>query len=65
MDVTWQWNNEGMNPADAAIGPQIYDNHLYYKYVSLSLFCWVRSNEVLHLAGVYVQALVLKQCFSG
>ena len=29
MDVSWQYNNPS-NPADAAIGPQAYDNHLYY-----------------------------------
>ncbi|KAF9234097.1 glycoside hydrolase family 5 protein [Melanogaster broomeanus] len=29
MDVNWQYNNPS-NPADAAIGPQGYDNHLYY-----------------------------------
>ncbi|KAH6915731.1 glycoside hydrolase family 5 protein [Coprinopsis sp. MPI-PUGE-AT-0042] len=31
MDVTWQYNNPS-NPADAAIGPQSYDNHLYYSF---------------------------------
>jgi hypothetical protein len=31
MDMTWQWDGTPANPADAAIGPQIYDNHLYYK----------------------------------
>jgi hypothetical protein len=30
MDVNWQYNNPP-NPAAAAIGPQTYDNHLYYK----------------------------------
>ncbi|KAG1771068.1 glycoside hydrolase family 5 protein [Suillus placidus] len=29
MDVNWQYNNPS-NPADAAIGPQAYDDHLYY-----------------------------------
>ncbi|KAG6817308.1 hypothetical protein H0H87_010325 [Tephrocybe sp. NHM501043] len=29
MDVNWQ-HNDPANPADATIGPQIYDNHLYY-----------------------------------
>ncbi|KAG1771497.1 glycoside hydrolase family 5 protein [Suillus occidentalis] len=29
MDVNWQYNNPA-NPADAASGPQTYDNHLYY-----------------------------------
>ncbi|KXN88007.1 Glucan endo-1,6-beta-glucosidase B [Leucoagaricus sp. SymC.cos] len=31
MDINWQFNNPS-NPADAAIGPQIYDNHLYYSF---------------------------------
>lgn len=30
MDVNWQ-NDNPPNPADAAIGPQGYDNHLYYR----------------------------------
>ncbi|EIW75230.1 glycoside hydrolase family 5 protein [Coniophora puteana RWD-64-598 SS2] len=31
MDVNWQYNNPS-NPADAKIGPQGYDNHLYYSF---------------------------------
>ncbi|KAK6978151.1 glycoside hydrolase [Favolaschia claudopus] len=31
MDVNWQYNAPA-NPADAAIGPQGYDNHLYYVF---------------------------------
>ncbi|EKM81573.1 hypothetical protein AGABI1DRAFT_118685 [Agaricus bisporus var. burnettii JB137-S8] len=31
MDINWQHNNPS-NPADAAIGPQVYDNHLYYSF---------------------------------
>ncbi|KAF8548718.1 glycoside hydrolase family 5 protein [Imleria badia] len=31
MDINWQYNNPS-NPADAAIGPQGYDNHLYYSF---------------------------------
>ncbi|KAJ7272648.1 glycoside hydrolase family 5 protein [Mycena haematopus] len=31
MDVNWQYNSPA-NPADAAIGPQGYDNHLYYVF---------------------------------
>ncbi|TFY74678.1 hypothetical protein EWM64_g9334 [Hericium alpestre] len=31
MDINWQYDNPA-NPADAAIGPQGYDNHLYYNY---------------------------------
>lgn len=38
MDVNWQHNNPA-NPADAAIGPQGYDNHLYYSF-------GVRTNRV-------------------
>lgn len=33
MDINWQFNNPA-NPADAAIGPQGYDNHLYYRCVA-------------------------------
>ncbi|KAG8221111.1 glycoside hydrolase family 5 protein [Butyriboletus roseoflavus] len=31
MDINWQYNNPS-NPANAAIGPQGYDNHLYYSF---------------------------------
>jgi len=31
MDISWQYNNPP-NPADAALGPQNYDNHLYYNF---------------------------------
>ncbi|KIM51922.1 glycoside hydrolase family 5 protein [Scleroderma citrinum Foug A] len=31
MDVTSQYNNSP-NPADAAIGPQAYDHHVYYSF---------------------------------
>ncbi|TFK39672.1 glycoside hydrolase family 5 protein [Crucibulum laeve] len=31
MDINWQ-HNSPPNPADAKIGPQAYDNHLYYSY---------------------------------
>lgn len=31
MDINWQYDNPS-NPADAAIGPQGYDNHLYYSF---------------------------------
>ena len=36
MDVLWQDNNPA-NPADAAMGPQAYDNHLYYQFAQVSL----------------------------
>jgi len=32
MDVSWQ-HNDPPNPAEAANGPQAYDDHLYYSYV--------------------------------
>lgn len=32
MDVAWQYNDPP-NPSQAALGPQAYDNHLYYLYV--------------------------------
>ncbi|KAF8601196.1 glycoside hydrolase [Ceratobasidium sp. AG-I] len=31
MNKDWQWNNPA-NPADAAIGPQLYDAHLYFSF---------------------------------
>ncbi|KAG2755145.1 glycoside hydrolase family 5 protein [Suillus brevipes Sb2] len=31
MDVNWQHTNPS-NPADVAVGPQAYDNHLYYSF---------------------------------
>ncbi|KAJ7500884.1 glycoside hydrolase family 5 protein [Mycena galericulata] len=31
MDVDWQYNNPP-NPSNASIGPQGYDNHLYYSF---------------------------------
>jgi len=31
MDVNWQYDDPP-NPADAALGPQAYDNHLYYSF---------------------------------
>jgi glucan endo-1,6-beta-glucosidase len=34
MDILWQYNNPS-NPSDAAIGPQAYDHHLYYRLVQV------------------------------
>ncbi|KAF9026313.1 hypothetical protein BDZ89DRAFT_38852 [Hymenopellis radicata] len=31
MDINWQYNNPP-NPHDAEMGPQLYDNHLYYSF---------------------------------
>ena len=36
MDILWQYNNPP-NPSDAAIGPQAYDHHLYYRLVQVPL----------------------------
>ncbi len=36
MDILWQHNSPA-NPADAAIGPQSYDHHLYYRFGQVSL----------------------------
>ena len=36
MDILWQYNNPP-NPSAAAIGPQAYDHHLYYRLVCVPL----------------------------
>jgi hypothetical protein len=36
MDILWQYNDPP-NPSDAAIGPQAYDHHLYYRLVPVLL----------------------------
>ncbi|KAH9479277.1 Glucan endo-1,6-beta-glucosidase B [Psilocybe cubensis] len=46
MDINWQHNTPA-NPADAAIGPQGYDNHLYY-----SLHGVADANEDAYLTSV-------------
>ncbi|KAN0088223.1 glycoside hydrolase family 5 protein [Tylopilus felleus] len=38
MDINWQYNNPP-NPANAAIGPQGYDNHLYYSFGGVAAAC--------------------------
>lgn len=40
MDVSWQYNDPP-NPAQAALGLQTYDNHLYYLCVGGSLFVFI------------------------
>jgi hypothetical protein len=37
MDIIWQYNRPS-NPANAAIGPQRYDHHLYYRLVLIILY---------------------------
>ncbi|KAF8184464.1 glycoside hydrolase family 5 protein [Pholiota molesta] len=46
MDVNWQYNNPS-NPAAAAIGPQGYDNHLYYSFGGVA-----DANENAYLTSV-------------
>ncbi|KAL0953905.1 hypothetical protein HGRIS_005072 [Hohenbuehelia grisea] len=46
MDVNWQFNNPA-NPADAAIGPQAYDGHLYYSFGGVA-----DANEEAYLADI-------------
>jgi hypothetical protein len=37
MDILWQYNTPS-NPANAAIGAQAYDHHLYYRLVLILLY---------------------------
>ncbi|KAL0959213.1 hypothetical protein HGRIS_014492 [Hohenbuehelia grisea] len=46
MDISWQWNDP-FNPATAAIGPQTYDNHLYYSFGGVAA-----PNEEAHLTHI-------------
>ncbi|KAF8887331.1 glycoside hydrolase family 5 protein [Infundibulicybe gibba] len=46
MDINWQHNSPS-NPADAKIGPQGYDNHLYYSFGGVA-----DANENAYLTSV-------------
>ncbi|KAI0794402.1 glycoside hydrolase superfamily [Fomes fomentarius] len=46
MDVNWQHNNPP-NPADAAIGPMGYDNHLYYSFGGVA-----DANELAYMISI-------------
>jgi len=46
MDINWQFDNPS-NPAAAAIGPQGYDNHLYYSFGGVA-----DANEDAYLTSV-------------
>jgi len=46
MDVGWQYNNPS-NPASAASGPQVYDNHLYYSFGGVA-----DSNPEAYMASI-------------
>jgi hypothetical protein len=52
MDILWQYNNPP-NPSDAAIGPQAYDHHLYYRLVQVS-FCAVSSCNLIDVSSLPV-----------
>ncbi|KAK0207375.1 glycoside hydrolase family 5 protein [Armillaria fumosa] len=43
MDINWQYNNRS-NPRDAQIGPQFYDDHLYYEFGS--------ADEQVHMDSI-------------
>ncbi|KAI0794399.1 glycoside hydrolase superfamily [Fomes fomentarius] len=47
MDVSWQWGDSRGNPADAAIGPMAYDNHLYYSFGGVA-----DANELAYLIHI-------------
>ena len=49
MDILWQYNNPP-NPSDAAIGPQAYDHHLYYRLVHVSL-CVTSSRNLIYFSS--------------
>ena len=54
MDILWQYNNPP-NPSDAAIGPQAYDHHLYYRQVPVLLCVACNRIDVSSLVAlVYV-----------
>ncbi|KAI0741797.1 glycoside hydrolase family 5 protein [Daedaleopsis nitida] len=46
MDVNWQHNNPP-NPADAAVGPAGYDNHLYYSFGGVA-----DANELAYMISI-------------
>ncbi|OCB87636.1 glycoside hydrolase family 5 protein [Sanghuangporus baumii] len=46
MDINWQFNDPS-NPADAARGPQVYDNHLYYSFGGVA-----DANEEAYLTSI-------------
>ncbi|KAL5492617.1 hypothetical protein ACEPAI_4064 [Sanghuangporus weigelae] len=46
MDIGWQYNNPS-NPAKAAQGPQLYDNHLYYSFGGVA-----DANEEAYLSSI-------------
>jgi hypothetical protein len=48
MDISWQSDNPP-NPANAAIGPQAYDRHFYYKLILILLYASCDLAKVVHL----------------
>jgi hypothetical protein len=51
MDILWQYNDPS-DPSEAAIGPQAYDHHLYYRLVRYthSLSCTLTDVSLLAVA---------------
>ncbi len=49
MDINWQFNSPA-NPADAQIGPQGYDNHLYYSFGVRE----IEANHCLRPTDIYL-----------
>jgi hypothetical protein len=46
MDILWLYDNPA-NPADASIGPQAYDHHLYYRLVLNPLYVTCSLSNVV------------------
>ncbi|KAK0497583.1 glycoside hydrolase superfamily [Armillaria luteobubalina] len=46
MDINWQYSNRS-NPKDAQIGPQFYDDHLYYEYLRFG-----NADEQAHMDSI-------------
>ena len=64
MDILWQFYDTA-NPADAAIGPQAYDRHLYYRSVMIPLYVTWSLTDVVPLSPIalaYVNSAQHPQC---
>lgn len=64
MDILWQYNSPP-NPSAAAIGPQAYDHHLYYRLVQAPLYVasscnLINFSSLLPVALVYVDGYTIQ-----
>ncbi|KAJ3551313.1 hypothetical protein NM688_g4777 [Phlebia brevispora] len=59
MDVNWQYDNPP-NPANAAIGPAGFDNHLYYSFGGVA-----DANEDAYLASICHLSRILNDATMG